>query len=128
MRIKSISLFLVLMFCFSLAACGDSEVKRPVDYPDSKWTCNAANITFSVSSDGKITDATMVDVNGETISISLVFSDMEEGKVSVTNAEGTETYFSGNCEYGKKMFSITVTDIYSANVNPTLVRLTFNRS
>lgn len=128
MKIKVFALLLALLFCFSLTACGDNEVKRPIDYPDSKWTCDAANITFSVSSDGKITDATMVDVNSETISISLVFSDIDEGKVSITNADGTETYLSGNCVYGKKMFSINVTDIYSPHVNPSFVILAFTRS
>lgn len=128
MKFKSISLLIPLLLCFILNACGDSEAKRPIDYPDSKWTCDAANISFSVSSDGKITDATMTDVNGETISISLVFTDTDKGKVSITNPDETETYLSGTCEYGRKSFSITVTDIYSSNFNSSLVRLKFNRS
>lgn len=128
MKIKTLALLLVALLCFSLTACGDSEPKRPIDYHDSIWTCDVASIAFSVSDDGKITDATMVDKNGETISISLVFTDISEGKVSITNADETETYLSGTCTYGDDMFSIFVTDIYNPDLGISSTRLAFNRS
>ena len=128
MKIKTIALLLFTLLCFSLTACGESEAKRPIDYPNSKWTCDVASITFSVSDDAKITDATMVDKNGETISISVVFTDAEEGKVSITNADETETYLSGTCTYGEDLFSIFVTDIYNPDIDISSTRLTFNRS
>ena len=128
MKIKTIALLLVALLCFSLTACGESEAKRPLDYPNSKWTCDVASITFSVSDDAKITDATMVDKNGETISISVVFTDVEEGKVSITNAYETETYLSGTCTYDEDLFSIFVTDIYNPDIDISSTRLTFNRS
>lgn len=128
MRVKVIALFLILLLCISSTACDDNQSKRPIDYPDSRWSCDVANITFSVSSDSKITDATMVDKNGETISILLVFTDVEEGKVSITNPDETEIYFSGTCTYDKDMFSIFVTDIYNSDLDITSTRLTFNRS
>lgn len=128
MKIKTIALLLVALLCFSLTACGDSESKRPIDYPNSKWTCDVASVTFSVSSEGKITDATMVDKNGETISVSLVFSDISEGKVSITNADETETYISGTCTYGEDLFSILITDVYSPDFDINTTKLVFKRS
>lgn len=127
MKIKTIALILIALLCFSLTACGDSNAKRPIDYPNSKWACDVESITFSVSDDGKVTDATMVDKNGETILISIVFTDVEEGKVSLTNADETETYLSGTCTYGDDMFSIFVTDIYSLDLDIYSTRLTFKR-
>ncbi len=123
---KKIVLFLAV-FCMFLTACG-GEPMRPVDYPDSEWYCENESIKFSVNGDGKITDATMVDINGETISISLVFTDMSEGKVSITNADGTETYFSGNCTYGKDMLSVFITDVYTSDIKLSSTRMTFERS
>ena len=128
MKFKSIALILVTLLCFSLTACGGSETKRPIDYPNSKWTCEVASIAFSVSEDGKITDATMVDKNGETISISLVFSDISEGKVLITNADETETYLSGTFTSSKDKFVITVTDIYNTNLSISARSLIFKRS
>ena len=128
MKIKGIALLFVSMVFISLTACGDKKVKSPIDYPNSKWTCETASITFSVSTDGKISDATMVDKNGEIIYISLVFTDTEEGRVSITNADETETYLSGTCAYGENLFSIFVTDIYNPDLDISSTRLAFNRS
>lgn len=127
MKIKIFSLFLIVFCCIGLVACGD-EPMRPIDYPNTTWQSNDGNIKFSVSADGKITDATMLDKNGGTIAISLVFTDMEDGKVSITNIDETETYLSGTCTYGKDMFSIFVTDIFNPDISITTTRLTFNRS
>lgn len=128
MKIRTIALLLVALLCFSLTACGKSEAKRPIDYPNSKWTCDIASITFSVSDDGKVTDATMVDKNGKTISICIIFTGTEEGKVSITNADETETYLSGTCTYGEDLFSIFITDTYNSNLDISSTRLAFNRS
>lgn len=121
-----ITMFLIVLFCIGLAACG-SEPMRPIDYPNTTWQCNDVNIKFSVSDDGTVTDASMLDGSGKTIPISIVFADLEEGNVSITSADGTETYLSGTCTYGKDMFSIFVTDIFNHDLNITAVRLTFNR-
>ena len=127
MKIKFISLLCFVFLCFSLVGCGDSEPKRPIDYPESEWGCNVANISFSVSQESKIVDAKMVDKNGEVIDISLVFSDIDEGKVSITNADETETYLSGTCSYAKDKCTVTVTDIYNADLEVSSTRLVFER-
>lgn len=127
MKVKILPLVLVVLFCIGLVACSE-EPMRPIDYPDTTWQCNDENIKFSVSDDGKITNATMLDKNGETVSISLVFTDINEGKVSITNADETETYLSGTCTYGKDMFSIFITDIYNSEFGISSTRLTFNRT
>lgn len=85
------------------------------------------SISFSVSDDGKITNAVMADINGEKIDISLVFSDMSEGKVSITNADGSEIYISGTCTYEKDKFTLTVTDIYNTNISVSSPMLIFNK-
>ena len=127
MKIKSIALLLSVLMCVSFAACGSGEAKRPIDYPETKWMCEIADITFSVSRDCKVTDATMVDKNGETIDISLVFSEMNEGKVSITNADGTKTYLSGTCSYEEDRCTVIITDIYNTDLEISSTRLVFNR-
>ena len=84
-------------------------------------------ISFSVSEDGKVTNAVMTDKNGEKIDISLVFSDMSEGKVSITNADGSEIYISGTCTYEKDKFTVMVTDIYNNELDISSNRLIFNK-
>ncbi len=128
MKTKSVILLLVALICIGLTACASEEVKRPIDYPETKWTCVIADITFSVSRDCKVIDATMVNKNGETIDISLVFSEMSEGKVSITNADETETYISGTCNYENDKFTVFVTDIYNTDLGITSTRLLFERS
>ena len=125
MNIKIRSLLCVALLCFLLVGCGDNNVKRPVDCPDSKWTCSSANITFSVSQGGKVTDATMVNKNGETVDISLVFTD--EDKVSITNADGTETYITGTFSCDKKEFTIMIEEIFNPDLKNVAKRLLFER-
>ena len=128
MKIKSIALLLSVLMCVCLTACGSGEAKRPIDYPETKWTCDTADITFSVSRDCKVTEATMVNKNGETIDISFVFSEMSEGKMSITNSDGTETYLSGTCSYENDKFTVFVTDIYNTDLDISTTRLLFKRS
>lgn len=127
MKNKIFYLLLIVLCCFGLVACGD-EPMRPIDYPNTAWQCKDENIKFSVSADGKVTDATMLDKNGAAISISIVFTDMKDGKVSITNVAETETYLSGTCTYDNDMFSIFVTDLFNPNISITTTRLTFERT
>ena len=114
-----IALLLCLIFaCVSLAGCassasGDKKVKRPVDYAESKWTCDVADITFSVSKDCEVTDATLVNKNGETVEISIVFTEVSEGKIWIKSADGSEPYLCGSCSYSANEFYVTVTDVYN---------------
>lgn len=127
MKIRIIALFCLAIMCISFVGCSD-DIKLPVDYPDSKWTCSVADISFSVSQDRKVTDATMVNKNGETIDISLVFTEMDEGKVSITNADESEVYLSGTCSYDADGFTVKVTDIYNTDLEITSTKLVFERS
>ena len=127
MKLKIVSVLLLVLICFSMVACGENDPKRPIDYPESKWTCKDASITFSVSADCKITDATAVGNNGEIFEISFVFSEAEEGKVSITNAEGTEIYLIGDCSYESDRFTIRVTDVYNTHLGISSTRLIFER-
>ena len=126
MKIKIVALLCLLFMCFSLVACGGA--KSPIDQADSKWTCDVADISFSVTKDCKVADATMVNKNGEKIDISLIFTEMSEGKVSITNPDGTQTYVTGTCSYEKDKFTVTVTDIYNTDLEITSTRLIFKRS
>ncbi len=126
MKTKIAAIFFSILFCLCLTAC--KEVKRPVDYPNSTWICDIADISFTVSKDGKIENATMLAKNGETIPISLVFANISDGKVSITNVDETETYLSGSCTYDIDSFSIFVTDIYNPDMVITSTRLPFKRA
>ena len=125
MKIRIISLLCLVLLCLSFVACGGNEPKRPIDYPDSTWTCSTASIAFSVSQDGKVTDATMVNKNGETVDISLVFTD--DGMVSITNADGTETYITGTFSCDKKEFVIKTHEVNDADFDISALRLFFER-
>ncbi len=125
MKLKAISLLLMLAICLCLSACGGE--KRPIDYPGTTWTCQGQNIKFSVTEDGKITDAAMVDKNGETVDILLVFSDVSEGTASITSPDGSETYLSGTCTYGKDSFNISITDVYNTDFEHLPLVLQFKR-
>lgn len=126
MKTKGLILLSVILVCCFLVACGGDPM-RPIDYPDTDWTCESDGISFSVSEDGKVTNAVMTDKNGEKIDISLVFSDMSEGKVSITNADGSEIYISGTCTYEKDKFTVMVTDIYNNELDISSTRLIFNK-
>lgn len=126
MKLQHVSFLLLIAFALCLTSC--EEPKRPIDYPNSSWTCEVASISFTVSSDSIIHDATMLNKYDEAIAISLVFADMESGKVSITNADRTEIYLSGTCTYGNDTFSIFLTDIFSSDIDITTTRLTFERN
>ncbi len=125
MKLKAIALLILVAFCLCLSACGGE--KPPVDYPNTTWICQEQNIKFSVTEDGKITDATMVDKNGEAINISLVFSDVSEGNVAITSPDGSETYLSGTCTYGKDGFNTFITDVYNTDLEHLSLVLSFKR-
>lgn len=125
MKTKKLAIFLPLL-CIILVAC--SEAKRPIDYPNTTWHCEAVGITFSVSEDGNIHNASMLDKNGNTLQISLVFSEIEEDKISITDSDGSEVYISGTCSYDKDMFSIFVKDVFNPDLYIPSTKLTFERS
>ena len=126
MKTKTSAMIAVLLFCCCVTAC--TEAKRPIDQPESAWKCEVASIYFEVSEDCKITNATMLDNNGNTVSISLVFSDVNEAKVSITNPEETETYISGTCTFEKNSFTVLLTDIYNSSLSIPARKLTFKKT
>ncbi len=123
---KSKTLFLLLLTALALfiSACGD-EAKRPVDYPDTEWKCEDGNITFSVNADGKVENAFLTNATGDTVKVSVVFSDLDEKKVSFYSEDCKESYFSGSCTYGEDTFTITVSDIYNSDFSHLPPRLVF---
>ena len=121
MKIKLISLLLVVGFCFMIAGCGGA--KHPLDRPNSKWSCEEAEISFSVSSDGKITNGIFVDKAQNEIPVSVVFG--ADDKVSITNVDETETYISGVAVFEKDYFAVNVKDIYSNDFESIGPRLYF---
>ncbi len=126
MKIKRSLLLFVLALCFCLSACG--EAKRPIDYPNTTWTCENYNVKFSVSEEYKIKEAVIIDKDGRTVNVAFVFSDIQESRVSITNPEGSETYLSGECIYDKDSFKIEVTDIYVDIFSSTPIIMTFERT
>lgn len=117
-------LLLVIALCFT--AC-EGEVKRPIDYQNTTWKCDDGNITFSVSADGKVENASLKNTRGDTVKVSIVFSDLDDKNVSFCSEDGTELYFSGGCTYGKDSFTVTVRDIYNGNFSFLPPILVFER-
>jgi len=115
----------ILIFSILLTSC--VEAKRPNDYPSSDWYCEAENMKFSVNADGEIVDATMVNNNGDTISVLIILTDITEGAVSITNADQSETYFFGVYTFVNDVFTIFVTDEHHPDIPLTSSRLTFER-
>ncbi len=128
MKSKLIITLLVALMCFNLTACGDGEVKLPTDCPDTKWTCEPANASFTVSSENKVIDASVVNKDGKEVAVSFTFSDMSEGKVSITTVDGAEALVSGTCKYKSDEFTMTITDIYNSDFSSLPIMMTFKRS
>lgn len=128
MKIKSIVLLLIITLCLCITSCGNDEVKRPIDYPETTWICEDGAVTFTVSENGEIADASMVNANGETVNITIEFSDISEKKVSIMSADGSEKYLEGVCTYGKDKFTVTVSDIYGPDFSNMPLRMNFVRS
>ncbi|MBE6678842.1 MAG: hypothetical protein E7597_08630 [Ruminococcaceae bacterium] len=120
MKIKTLFLLLLLVLALCLATCGGEEAKRPVDYTGTEWSCEDAEISFSVSDQGIVENAVAFDKK-----VTVVFSDISEKKVSFYSADGKELYFSGSCTYGKSTFTVTVSDIYSSDFSGLPARLIF---
>lgn len=124
MKTKTTFLLLLLALVLFISACG--EAKRPIDYPNTVWTCADGNITFSVNADGKVENASLVNSEGETVKISVVFSELGEGNVSFCSEDGKETYFIGSCTYGKDTFTATLIELYNGGFSHLPPRLVFN--
>jgi len=109
MKSKLFAVIFAFLMCVGMVACGGEEAaKRPIDYPNTKWQCTNASFTFSVTEDCKIEDAVITNSSGEEASVCIEFSEQSEGKMYVKSADGTETYFSGACTFGKKKFTVMV--------------------
>ena len=124
MKIKTPFLLLLVALALFISACG--EAKRPVDYPNTVWTCADGNITFSVNADGKAENASLVNSKGDTVKISVVFSELGDGNVSFCSEDGKETYFIGSCTYGEDTFTVKVSDVYNGGFSHLPPRLVFN--
>ncbi len=124
MKIKTPFLLLLIALVLFVSACG-SEAKRPVDYPNTEWKCEDGNITFSVNAEGKVENASLANAKGETVKVSMFFSDIAEKKVSFYSEDGKESYFSGSYTYGEDTFTVTVSDVYNSDFSHLPPRLVF---
>lgn len=123
---KNLKLLLIVSLCLLLGACSVFESKRPVDYNGSEWFCESAGMEFSVS-EGEVTNAVLKDKNGDDVSVTVIFSDIEESKMSVINAESGEKLFEGDCTFAKKEFKLRITDFYGTKFEYLQKQLSFKR-
>lgn len=128
MKYKTTFLLLIFAFVFCITACGEGEAKRPLDCPGTKWTCSEVEFVFSISNEKQVTDATVVDKNGNDINVSIVFSETEDAKMSVSSVDGSTMYLSGECVYRNNEFTLTVTDLYDSNFSNLPVTLHFSKA
>ena len=128
MKYKTTFLLLIFAFAFCITACGEGEVKRLLDCPGTKWECTEVEFVFSISNEKQVTDATVVDKNGNDINVSIVFSETEDAKMSVSSVDGSTMYLSGECVYRNNEFTLTVTDLYDSNFSNLPVTLHFSKA
>lgn len=125
MRNKFFTLFLVVFLCISAVACSETAV-RPIDRPNTVWKCESDGITFSVSDNGTVTNASAVGANGESLEISIKFGATGDDKMTITSPDGSETYAVGRCEYSKDSFNFFVEEMQASKISIYSMRLVFN--
>ena len=101
---------------------------RPCDYPNTKWTCVEIDMFFTVSDDSLVEKCEIIDKNGETIEVSLLWSALDSS-VNINSLGDEEVYFHAyKCKFGKKKFVMYVSDINNSNLDHIPEKLTFYRS
>lgn len=128
MKSKISFLLLLLAFILCITACGKDEAKLPTDYPNSKWSCDETEFVFFVTTDNKAENAKITDKDGTPTNVSITFSAIEEASFSVSSVDGDTVYFSGECAYGNKSITLTITDRYDSKFNNLPVILHFIKS
>lgn len=125
MKRKAFALTVLTVLCLFLVSCGDGG-KSPVDQPDAKWSCEYAGFEFKVT-DGKVTDAVILDEKGEKMSIDVAFSDSGDNIMTVTDAQSGEKLFEGVCEFKGNKFTVNVNEYYDESFMHVPVVMAFNR-
>lgn len=128
MKFKASFLLLLLAFILCITACGEGEAKLPTNYPNSKWSCDETEFVFSVTNDNKVENAKITDKDGNATDVSITFSTVEEARFSVNSVDGSTVYFSGECVYGNKSITMTITDRYDSKFKDLPVILHFRKS
>jgi hypothetical protein len=128
MKSKTTILLLILALALCVTACGAGEVKRPIDCPGTTWTCNEAEFVFSVSNEKQISNAHVVDENGNDVEVTISFSTIEEAKATVSSIDGSALYFSGVCTFKHNSFTLIVTDKYDPKFSYLPIMLSFSKS
>lgn len=81
--------------------------QRPIDYPNSYWVCEEAQMYFLVGENQKLTDA-KVTMYGQTVPCEFAWA-IVDNSINITFRVDSQTYESyGVCEFGEDKFTIQI--------------------
>lgn len=126
----------VAVFCFTISGCGFDPYygKRPFDYGEAKWTCDAPLAWFIVDpyADDYDSPTGVVQVNNQTIQFRLIFvhetnlvffQTIDAGTAEYNNAELT-----GECVFSSTKFTIKVDTKTDSIFNGQYEELVFKKT
>jgi len=119
-----ITLLVFVILQTTLVGC-DVDIyhgRRPIDYPNTKWVCEEIDMYFTVSDTDEIYGE-ITDKSGEIVKFTLLWS-VGNPTVSV---KSIDTYFSAECDFGKKESTMNVTNINNSNFDYIPKESTFKR-
>ncbi len=99
---------------------------RPVDYPNTKWTCEEVDMYFAVLDDG-VAFGELKDKHGNTMEFTLRWA-AGLPSVDVLNPNEIDMYFQAECDFGKHKFIMSNIYIYTSDFTHIPEQLTFYRS
>ena len=123
-------LTIIVILCMLLVSCDIDiyEGSRPIDYPNTTWTCKEIDMYFTVEENHEDNIAKIIDKNGNEVDISLLWASMSDSAVIVRDTEGENAYFSADCNFGKYQFTMRIVYILDDNFDHLPEVLTFNRT
>ncbi len=122
-----ITLLIFVILQTALVGC-DVDIyhgRRPIDYPNTKWVCEEIDMYFTVSDTDEIYGE-IIDKSGEIVKFTLLWA-VGNPTVSVKSINEIDAYFVAECDFGKKEFTMKITDINDSNFDYIPKELTFKR-
>ena len=138
---KSLLLFICMVLAMLLlSSCDPFAGKRPVDYPNTRWSSENPDMYFDVGEPWEITHAQIV-MNGEVIELKCWFAvsgsqigfddpsryDPETG-LQQTGVNGNDIIlFTGLCKFGRDKIVVTVDINEKGFLDDSITEIVFTR-
>lgn len=129
---KRILLFFVVLAMLSLSGCDDLlflVVKRPYEYPNTKWVSMDPDIYFTINASGK--DSGELSVNGKKVGITIDFrSDLVWLLINSVDSTGYDKaiILKGTGKYSSTKMTLLVDEVVRTDlIDPSLKEIVFTR-